>query len=83
MYKAMITVRLKPSVLDPQGTAVKGSLHSLGYSDVEEVRIGKTMELWLNTTDEAEAGKRVDAMCQQLLANPVIEDYEYRLEKEA
>ncbi|QKI80944.1 phosphoribosylformylglycinamidine synthase subunit PurS [Kroppenstedtia eburnea] len=81
MYKAIITVRLKPSVLDPQGTAVKGSLHSLGYSDVEEVRIGKTMELWLNTADRVEAGKRVDAMCRQLLANPVIEDYEYRLEE--
>lgn len=83
MYKAIITVRLKPSVLDPQGTAVKGSLHSLGYSDVEEVRIGKTMELWLNTADKVEAGKRVDAMCRQLLANPVIEDYEYRLEEGA
>ncbi|EGK09017.1 phosphoribosylformylglycinamidine synthase subunit PurS [Kroppenstedtia eburnea] len=83
MYKAIITVRLKPSVLDPQGTAVKGSLHSLGYSDVEEVRIGKTMELWLNTADRVEAGKRVDAMCRQLLANPVIEDYEYRLEEGA
>lgn len=83
MYKVIITVRLKSSVLDPQGTTVKGSLHSLGYTEVEEVRFGKTMELWLNTTDQVEAGKRVDAMCRRLLANPVIEDYEYRLEEGA
>ncbi|SMO74691.1 phosphoribosylformylglycinamidine synthase subunit PurS [Melghirimyces algeriensis] len=83
MYKAIITVRLKPSVLDPQGSAVKGSLHSLGYSAVQDVRVGKTMEVWLEATDSQEAEAQVDAMCRKLLANPVIEDYEFHLEKGA
>ncbi|OYD07545.1 phosphoribosylformylglycinamidine synthase subunit PurS [Paludifilum halophilum] len=83
MYKATIVVRLKPSVLDPQGNAVKGSLHSLGFEDVEEVRIGKTMEVWLDTSDSALASERVEAMCKKLLANPVIENYEYELEEGA
>ena len=83
VYKATITVRLKESVLDPQGSAVQGSLHSLGYEEVRQVRIGKTMEVWLETADSQEASDRVDAMCRKLLANPVIEDYEFRLEKGA
>lgn len=83
MYKATITVRLKSSVLDPQGSAVKGSLHSLGFADVEEVRIGKTMEVWLNSTDAAAAREQVEAMCRKLLANPVIENYEFQLEEGA
>ncbi|PTX50626.1 phosphoribosylformylglycinamidine synthase [Melghirimyces profundicolus] len=83
MYKATITIRLKTSVLDPQGNAVKGSLHSLGYGEVRDVRIGKTMEVWLDTPDAGEAEGRVEAMCRELLANPVIEEYEFRLEKGA
>lgn len=83
MYKATITIRLKPSVLDPQGSAVKGSLHSLGYEGVEGVRVGKTMEVRLKAADTKDAEKQVDAMCQKLLANPVIEEYEFRVEEGA
>ncbi|PTM57463.1 phosphoribosylformylglycinamidine synthase subunit PurS [Desmospora activa] len=83
MYKATITVRLKSSVLDPQGSAVKGSLHSLGFAEVENVRIGKTLEVWLDSADAAVAREQVEAMCQQLLANPVIENYEFQLEEGA
>jgi phosphoribosylformylglycinamidine synthase len=83
MYKAIITVHLKESVLDPQGNAVKGSLHSLGFEEVEQVRIGKTIHIWLDTADERAAGERVEAMCQKLLANPVIENYEFQLEEGA
>ncbi|MDR6225866.1 phosphoribosylformylglycinamidine synthase subunit PurS [Desmospora profundinema] len=83
MYKATINVQLKSSVLDPQGSAVKGSLHSLGFEEVENVRIGKTIQVWLDTGDAAAARKQVEEMCQKLLANPVIENYDYQLEEGA
>jgi phosphoribosylformylglycinamidine synthase subunit PurS len=83
MYKATIEVRLKPSVLDPQGNAVKGSLHTLGFEKVDSVRIGKTLEVWLEAADEQSAEEQVEAMCKKLLANPVIEQYSFRLEEGA
>lgn len=83
MIKATIVIRLKSSVLDPQGHAVKGSLHSLGFDEVQDVRIGKTIEVWLESVDLEAAKVKVEAMCKQLLANPVIENYEYQLEEEA
>jgi phosphoribosylformylglycinamidine synthase len=73
--KARIHVRLKPGVLDPQGKAIGTALKSLGFEGVDEVRQGKLIELDLADTDAAAARARVEAMCQQLLANPVIEDY--------
>jgi len=73
--KARIHVRLKPGVLDPQGKAIGNALKSLGFDGVDEVRQGKLIELDLADTDPAAARSRVEAMCQQLLANPVIEDY--------
>jgi phosphoribosylformylglycinamidine synthase subunit PurS len=83
MIKATIVVMLKSGVHDPQGNAVKGSLHSLGFKEVSEVRIGKRMEVWLDTSDRAEAEARVTAMCEKLLANPVIENYTFELEEGA
>jgi phosphoribosylformylglycinamidine synthase len=77
--KARIHVRLKPGVLDPQGKAIGNALKSLGFGGVDEVRQGKLIELDLADTDPAAARKRVEAMCQQLLANPVIEDYAIEL----
>jgi phosphoribosylformylglycinamidine synthase len=70
--KTRILVRLKPGVLDPQGRAVHHSLEGLGFSGVEDVRIGRVIELDLadDTKDED-----IDRMCRQLLANMVIEDY--------
>ncbi|WP_394731062.1 phosphoribosylformylglycinamidine synthase subunit PurS [Altererythrobacter sp. GH1-8] len=70
--KVRILVRLKPGVLDPQGRAVHHSLEGLGFEGVEDVRIGRMIELDVadNTSDEA-----LDTMCQKLLANMVIEDY--------
>lgn len=71
----MVTVRvfvtLKPSLLDSAGRTVAGSLTKLGFSEVQDVRIGKMIELKVDSADEA----RIRAMCDQLLANPVIEDY--------
>jgi phosphoribosylformylglycinamidine synthase len=77
--KARIHVRLKPGVLDPQGKAIGNALTSLGFGGVDEVRQGKLIELDLADTDPAAARTRVEAMCQQLLANPVIEDYAIEL----
>ncbi len=74
--KARIFVTLKPGVLDPQGKAIHHALNGLGFSGVADARAGKVIDLELDdaTTDEA-----IDAMCRQLLANTVIENY--RIEK--
>lgn len=77
--KARVHVRLKTGVLDPQGKAIGNALKSLGFDGVEEVRQGKLIELDLADTDPATARARVEAMCRQLLANPVIEDYAIEL----
>ncbi len=79
MFKATVYVTIKENVLDPQGTAVQGALHTMGFDDVERVRIGKYMEIDLNTTDRAEAESRLKAMCEKLLANTVVEDYRFEL----
>ncbi|MYD53365.1 MAG: phosphoribosylformylglycinamidine synthase subunit PurS [Chloroflexi bacterium] len=74
-YKAEIHVTLKRTVNDPQGLAIRGGLHSLGYESVESVRAGKFIEVWLEADSEDEAQRLADEMSDQLLANPVIEDY--------
>lgn len=79
MYKVKVFVTLKESVLDPQGSAVKNSLHSLSYDEVEDVRIGKYMELTVKGT--ANVDERIKEMCEKLLANTVIEDYTYEVEE--
>lgn len=79
--KARVIVMLKPAVLDPQGRAVLGGLHSLGFSGVEEVRVGKEIVLTLRDMPEPEAHQQVRDMCERLLANTVIEDYRYTLER--
>ncbi len=73
--KAKIHVYLKPGVLDPQGAAVAGALHTMGYDEVTAARQGKLIELDLSGEDSDAAKTRVDEMCQKLLANPVIESY--------
>lgn len=78
-YQARIYVTLRPSVLDPAGTAVQSGLKHLGYDNVERIRIGKYVELTLTAADEASAKQQLDRMCDQLLANPVIENYRFEL----
>ena len=73
--KARVVVTLKRSVLDPQGQAVSRALSSLGFSEVQGVRLGKVIELDLAETDPARARERLSAMCEKLLANTVIEEY--------
>lgn len=74
--KATVTVTFKTGVLEPQGKAILSSLHSLGHDGVDDVRVGKLIEIDLkNATTVEQATKEVEAMCDELLANPVIENY--------
>ena len=75
-YLASIRVMLKPLVNDPQGLAVAGGLRDLGYDGVQSVRVGKRIELTLDAPDAAAAAATAREMCERLLANPVIEDFE-------
>jgi phosphoribosylformylglycinamidine synthase subunit PurS len=74
--KVRVYVTLKSGVLDPQGSAVGRALRSMGYAEVEDVRLGKFIEVTLGEGESAgDATARVDEMCRRLLANTVIEDY--------
>ena len=77
MTEYQIEVRVTPrrGILDPQGKAVGGALASLGFEGVSEVHVGRLVVFTLAADGEDEARGRVDAMCRQLLANPVTEDY--------
>ena len=75
MFKARITVTLKNGVLDPQGQAIEKSLGALGFDGVGSVRQGKVFDVELHTKDGLKAAKDLEAMCEKLLANTVIEDY--------
>lgn len=79
MRKVQVYITLKHGVLDPQGKAIKTSLQTLGYPDIEDVRVGKYVELQVKEGPELES--KVIQMCEQLLANPVIEDYRIELEE--
>jgi len=73
--KARIVVRLRPGILDPQGTTIRRALEGLGFPEVRDMRVGKILDLTLDETDAGRARQRLDEMCRKLLANPVIEDY--------
>jgi phosphoribosylformylglycinamidine synthase len=79
--KAIVNVSLKAGVLDSQGKAVHHALDSLKFKGVENVRVGKQIILQLSSTDEVAAKKEVTEMCESLLANTVIEDYEIEIIK--
>ena len=76
--KARIFVTLKTGVLDPQGQAIEGALAALGFAGVESVRQGKVFDIELTDATDGEA--RLEAMCEKLLANTVIEDYRVEVE---
>ncbi|HZK44203.1 MAG TPA: phosphoribosylformylglycinamidine synthase subunit PurS [Syntrophomonadaceae bacterium] len=75
MFKANVYVTLKNGVLDPQGDAVKNSLQVLGYNNIDKIRTGKFIEIWLDAKSEKEAMEQVEAISEKLLANLVVEDY--------
>ena len=78
---AKVIVTPKPVVNDPQGTTVRQGLATLGFGEVTDVRVGKYIEVRLEASSEREAKERVDEMCRQLLANHVIEDYRFEIER--
>jgi len=80
---ARVIVTPKPVVNDPQGITVRGGLHRLGFPEVSEVRVGKYIEVQLEAEDEEQARRRVSEMCRKLLANHVIEDVRFQVEKAA
>jgi phosphoribosylformylglycinamidine synthase len=79
MTTAIVNISLKAGVLDSQGKAVHHALDSLHFEGVEDVRVGKQVVLKLSTDDKAEAMKEVEKMCEEILANTVIEDYKIEL----
>jgi phosphoribosylformylglycinamidine synthase subunit PurS len=80
--KATVLVRPKPGILDPQGQAVESSLRHLGFA-VAETKVGRLVELEVDADDVANARSQVERMCEQLLANPLIESYEIELRSDA
>ena len=81
MYKAIVNVTLRKSILDPKGKATHNALQNLGLNEVKEVRIGKMIELDISAGSEDEAYKLADTACTQLLANEVMEDYTINIQK--
>ena len=81
MYKARINITLRPSILDPQGKATQHALHNLGFDAIEGVRMGKYVEMWIDTADESRARTIADEACSKLMANAVMEDYSFTLEQ--
>jgi phosphoribosylformylglycinamidine synthase len=81
MFKATVNVTLKKSVLDPQGKTVLHALETLGFHEAKDLRVGKYFEITLNAAERKQAEARLRAMCDQLLTNPVIEEYSYQLQE--
>jgi phosphoribosylformylglycinamidine synthase PurS subunit len=78
-FEAQVEVTHLPGIADPQGATVERALPALGYRNVSDVRIGKSIRLVIDATDEAAAHAQVKEMCERLLANPVIEGYSISL----
>ncbi len=77
--KAIVTVLPKPTVLDPQGAATAQALQHLGLTEVGQVRVGKFIEIELNSENNPQIQNQLHQVCQDLLSNPVIEDYTLRI----
>lgn len=80
-YKAQVSVTLKKSVFDPQGKTVLDALHSLGFKEAQALRVGKFFDLRLFAKNQREAEVKVKTMCEKLLINPVIEEYQFQIEE--
>jgi len=80
--KAIIQVRLKKGILDPQGKTVNNALHHLGFQNINDVRVGKLIEFEIKESNREKAFLMIEDACKKLLANPVIEDYTYELGEE-
>ena len=80
MYRARIIIKLRASILDPQGKAVHHALESLAMKEVLDVRIGKFIDMRIDTKNRSDAERITDEACKKLLANPVMEDYSFTIE---
>lgn len=80
-FKVNVKVGLKPSVLDPQGKTVLAALHSLGFNEAKDLRVGKHFEIILEGKDRAGMESRVKQFCEKILVNPVIENYSYEVKE--
>jgi len=83
MFKATISITLRPSILDPEGKTVHNALTNLGYEQVDRVRMGKRAEVWIEATDEEEARRIATDACEELLSNPVTENFDIKIEEAA
>lgn len=81
IFTAKVVIKLRESILDPQGKTVENSLKSIGFSTILETRIGKYIELKIDAENEEDARILIENACEKLLANPVMENYSYTLEK--
>ena len=79
-FQVKVSIRLRPSVLDPAGEAIKSAAGKLGVENVNSLRIGKLIDIHLEAAEKQEAIKKVELLCDRLFANKVIEDYEYSFE---
>ena len=82
MQIAEIYITLKKTIADPQGLTIKHALDSLGYNSVDQVRIGKLIRIKFDSDDKKYVASCVDKMCHELLANPIIEDYSFKIKEE-
>ena len=80
-FLVKVFIRLRPSVLDPAGEAIKSAANKLGVDGINSVRIGKLIETELEASHENEVKEKIELLCDRLFANNVIEDYEYQFEK--
>ena len=78
-FMATISITLKPTVNDPEGLTIASALHNLGFTAVKSVKAGKQFNITIDAVSSIEASKQTDQMCSRLLANPVIETYEYEI----
>ncbi|MEA3443100.1 MAG: phosphoribosylformylglycinamidine synthase subunit PurS [Bacteroidota bacterium] len=81
-FIAEIDVMPLKALLDPQGKAVRMSMHNIGYKSVENVRIGKHITMEIEAGDKPEASEKVEEACKKILSNPVMEYYEFKIEKQ-
>ncbi len=81
MFKARVLIKRRPSILDPQGKAVEKGAHHLGINNVKNTRINKFIEFEVDTNDKTIAEKEVGLYCSKLLANPIMEDFEFTLDE--
>ena len=81
MFKAKVIIKRRPSILDPQGRAVEKGAELLGLTNIKDTRIGKYIEFSVDTQNKNDAEKEVNDYCKKLLANPIMEDYEFSLEE--